>query len=242
MKNVYTNKTPIVAERVALLRGKKGVEQAELAEYLNENTDTDITITRSSVSHWECGRRRVPPRYLPALCSFFGVTEEYLLGLTDDPSSKKPTDKDKSNSNEQVKHEINSSKLYAYDKQPLFVEFLNYEHPDEWALYDGKFKRFIFTNDTIKQQTILGLNTKFYSLNPHLETDLYRNKKKMDMSTLLRAESVVVEMITGNEAICGQYNGRYRHNETHTCLINAEGLTLPYEGLGVSYYAYQYKM
>ena len=62
------------------------------------------------------------------------------------------------------------------------------------------------------------------------------------MSTLLRAENVVVEMITGNEAICGQYNGRYRHNETHTCLINAEGLTLPYEGLGVSYYAYQYKM
>ena len=53
-----------------------------------------------------------------------------------------------------------------------------------------------------------------------------------------KKEQVWVEMITSDSNISARYNGWYRHNEDRSCLISGLGLTLPYDGLGVSYYAY----
>lgn len=47
-----------------------------------------------------------------------------------------------------------------------------------------------------------------------------------------------VELTTSDKYMQGLYNGWYHHNEDKTCLINNRGLTLPYEGLHISYYAY----
>ena len=45
-------------------------------------------------------------------------------------------------------------------------------------------------------------------------------------------------MNTQDRIIQERYNGLFHHNEDHTCLINAIGLTLPYEGLNRAYSAY----
>ena len=58
------------------------------------------------------------------------------------------------------------------------------------------------------------------------------------MAKLLNTEEIYVEMCTSDKAIRGIYNGWYHHNETKTCLISNNGLTLPYEGLGISYSAF----
>lgn len=58
------------------LRQEKGLTQAQLAERLN--------YTQGNISGWEKGSVEPKATALIAIAEFFGVTIEYLLGVTDE--------------------------------------------------------------------------------------------------------------------------------------------------------------
>jgi len=66
-------------DRIALLREKRGMTQEELSGKLG--------ISRAALSHYETNRREPDIDTLNKIANFFGVSLDYLLGRTNDPSS-----------------------------------------------------------------------------------------------------------------------------------------------------------
>lgn len=62
-------------ERLKELRIAKGVSQKELGKL--------IGATYSAISYWETGVNEPKLSYIIALCNYFEVSADYLLGLTD---------------------------------------------------------------------------------------------------------------------------------------------------------------
>ena len=88
-----------------------------------------------------------------------------------------------------------------------------------------------FTDQTIDQ---IFVSEPYFAYIKSTQSNL-----SLDMSKLLNTKKYVwIEMTTSNSYVRGLYNGWFHHNETHSCLINEKGLTLPYEGLGISFHAY----
>lgn len=65
----------IFQERLKELRTAKGVSQKELG--------VAVGTTYSAVSYWEKGINEPKLSYIIALCKYFEVTADYLLGLCD---------------------------------------------------------------------------------------------------------------------------------------------------------------
>ena len=63
----------MIADKIRLLREKKGITQSELAKKLG--------LTRSGVNAWEMGISIPSTPYIAELAIFFGVSADYLLGL-----------------------------------------------------------------------------------------------------------------------------------------------------------------
>ena len=72
---------PGVAERLKPLRKKKGLTQVEMAELLH--------CTDRHYQKIEYGKVNLPSITLMFLADFFGVTTDYLLGRTEDPTGGK---------------------------------------------------------------------------------------------------------------------------------------------------------
>ena len=66
----------MIADKIKMLREKKGITQAELAKKLG--------ITRSGVNAWEMGISVPSTQYVVELSIFFKVSTDYLLDM---PSS-----------------------------------------------------------------------------------------------------------------------------------------------------------
>lgn len=64
----------MIADKIKLLREKRGITQSELAKRLG--------ITRSGVNAWEMGISVPSTQYIVELSLFFGVSTDYLLGLS----------------------------------------------------------------------------------------------------------------------------------------------------------------
>ena len=63
------------AERLKELRIEKELTQTQLAK--------ELQVSQRSISSWETGFRQPDFDTLKALAKFFGVTTDYLLGVTD---------------------------------------------------------------------------------------------------------------------------------------------------------------
>jgi transcriptional regulator with XRE-family HTH domain len=64
--------------RLLEIRNSKGMTQKQLAERLG--------VTIRTITNYENGSREPNIKTLIALTQIFGVSADYLLGLTDDPS------------------------------------------------------------------------------------------------------------------------------------------------------------
>ncbi len=69
----------ILAERLRLLREKRGLKQKAVA--------ADINIGNTTLSNYEKGVSSPNPEILVLLADYFSTSADYLLGRTDDPSS-----------------------------------------------------------------------------------------------------------------------------------------------------------
>lgn len=59
--------------RLAEIRKEKGFSQRAVAEVLN--------IPQQQYSRYENGKNEIPVRYIIALCRFYGIPSDWLLGL-----------------------------------------------------------------------------------------------------------------------------------------------------------------
>lgn len=71
-------KLSLTAQRILQLRQENGLTQLELAEKTN--------LERKSIIRYENGQSVPSGRALTALARFFGVSADYLLGLSDIPT------------------------------------------------------------------------------------------------------------------------------------------------------------
>ena len=63
----------VIADKIKILREKKGITQSELANNLG--------ITRSAVNAWEMGVTVPSTQYVVELAKFFNVSTDYLFDL-----------------------------------------------------------------------------------------------------------------------------------------------------------------
>ena len=61
-------------ERVKNLREDHDLTQTEVAQYLH--------IAQTTYSQYELGKRSIPVDYIIALCKFYHVSADYMLGLS----------------------------------------------------------------------------------------------------------------------------------------------------------------
>ena len=66
----------IFGERLKALRAEKNIGQNRLAR--------DIDVSNASISYWENGKQEPSAEVIFKLAEYFGVSADYLLGLTDE--------------------------------------------------------------------------------------------------------------------------------------------------------------
>lgn len=66
----------VMAERLKALRIEKNIGQNLLAK--------ELQISNASISYWENGKQEPSAQAIFKLADYFGVSADYLLGLTDD--------------------------------------------------------------------------------------------------------------------------------------------------------------
>ena len=71
-----------VGERITVLREARGLSQRDLSDELAK---LGLVVRRETITQWENGTRDLKTEYLARLSEFFGVSADWLLGLTDAP-------------------------------------------------------------------------------------------------------------------------------------------------------------
>lgn len=222
----------IVGKRIALLRTKRGLNQDEFAQALSELCSRQKPYSLQIISAWESGRRLPTEKMFGILSHFFGVTEEYLRGLSSDPDSMIVEENESG-------LEIDVNDLKDFDGRVVYVIFHNHAHEDQIAIVNSDKETLIMKNGYIRYP-----NPQIKAIYANEPDYVYFKSKSgrypLTMSGLLNTQAnlIWIESKSPDPVIRSQYNGWYRRNEHNTALINSIGLTLPLEGLNISYYAY----
>lgn len=66
----------VFGERLRALRAEKNIGQNLLAK--------ELGLSNASISYWETGKQEPTAEAIFKLAEYFGVTSDYLLGLTDE--------------------------------------------------------------------------------------------------------------------------------------------------------------
>ena len=77
------NDVQSIGNRIRELRENQGWTQEDLVEELK----TYERVERSTLAKWETGRQDFKTKHIIALAEIFGVTSDYLLGLSSTPST-----------------------------------------------------------------------------------------------------------------------------------------------------------
>jgi transcriptional regulator with XRE-family HTH domain len=234
----------IFASRFSALRKEKGLNQQEFAydfsKYINRGTAYSFT----TISAWELGRKTPPMKLINSLSSYFGVSADYLLGMTTNRQGRRDEFALGSKSREERDILLEESKLELapeeykkYDTLPVFASFKNLELKNTWGILDLKNQRIV----TINGHIALGqYDIKLYAY--PLPGEMYYNFWRIhaySLQTLLQTNVFWIEVYSNDGEIRQKYSGWYEHLPDKTGIINCNnGLILPYTGLNVSYCAY----
>lgn len=236
---------PVIPDRLAYLRVKANLTQSKLVEYIREQLVADGArkIPKSNpsiISSWETGRRHFPDKYLKYLSELYSVTEGYLRGYTNDPDEE--ADEMSVKPLELSVIEIPMTNLYQYHKRPVYVIFRLYTGQNGWAILNYWDRQLVFYNSVYDFSTddLVNERLMIYATAPLFENTVYiRHQFPLEFKQVLAADRVYICMKSPDPFIRGKYNGWYTHNEDHTALINSRGMVLPYDGIEVSFAAYQ---
>lgn len=231
-KRTFQGNPQLIGNRIALLRTQRKQSQSELAKMLSERSSRKTPYSPQLISAWEQGRRIPTDKMIETLAAFFGVTEEYILGISSSPDSRDASEDSRKNI-------IRKQDLKKYHGMPVWVAFNNMAHKDQYAILNMNNQTLVTMNDRIP---ISHPHVKaIYSMVPNYASIIsIHGRFPMDMATLLNAKTkmVWVETKSSDPEVQGLYNGWYQKNQRNMMLINSRGLALPFSGLNISYYAY----
>lgn len=71
-----------IDEKLIKLRKERGVTLDEVVNWINDNYSTKLT--RGNLSRWERGENEPSLRLAKYLCLYYGVSLDYMIGLSDD--------------------------------------------------------------------------------------------------------------------------------------------------------------
>lgn len=223
------------AKRIAKLRTDRGYTQSSFAKAFSEFSGRKNQIANMTVSAWETGRKLPPASVILDLAKFYGVSTDYLSGLTD-TIEESYTPSNKSNATPEIN--IRWSDLLRYDGQPIYVVFDNDAHNNQWGILDYIKKQVVFRDFTMD----LSKQCSYYISIPADEITLMNKTRKfITMRSLMEKDCIWVESLSKDPVIRGKINGWYSHDVTRSFLINnSTGQTLPYNGLGVTFNAVEF--
>ncbi len=233
-----TNTAIIFGNRIKKLRTDRQLKQSDLAEQLSEFMNID-PITLTTISSWEQGRKLCGIETLKYLALFFNVSVDYLLGLEDQPREKnRKAVFDTVSEDAQI---VKYTDLASVDGCPVLIETdstVKQGFKAKWAIYDHASHQFV-------------THRAVYNANPHIivrccvplskATMTNLRKRILKLSELKKkpcGEKFWILKLQGTPEERAEYTGWYTNNENHSCIINNDGLTLPYDGLGVTYTAF----
>lgn len=227
----------VIPSRIAKARKTLCMTQGQFAINIREHLPEEDAISAILVSSWETGRRTCRPEIVKIIAKLTGYPEDYFYGKCDENGN--PTISPYSSIGQENLMEISPETLYQFDKKPVYVEFMEYQHPNGWALVDYNSKELVFTKYIIKINPRNLVSLRFYEHRPYydLSQEMLTNKR-LDLGTLFTMNRVYVIMNTADPVIRAKYNGWYSHNADRTALQNHIGIVLSYDGLGISYNAY----
>lgn len=234
-------KQTILSSNLSKLRASLKMSQEQFANTLRKETDGNIDLSPITISAYESGERVPPTINLYWIARVFRVSVDALLGLSADGdiTGVVPERKDNNTPIPVVPDyglKIRVKDLEKYDRQPVYVKSTDKEFRDGWAIVSLKRRTLVFSDF----QCSFSSHLEYYNYPPKdAEYISAKGLAPLTYSALVNNSIVWVEMLSGDGYIKGQYNGWYVHNENHTALINkANGLVLPYAGIGVSYNAF----
>lgn len=224
----------IFGTRVKELRTERNMTQTQMSQEFAIFAASS-PIQPMTISSWEQGKKLCTVETLKYLALFFGVSADYLLGISDEENEGKIRDAstlDLISPDEQV---IKYNDLASVDGLPVVIESDTGTFGPLWAIYDHNKHRFLTKNGQLTYRP----DIKVRSSIPFSMVTMEIFKKSMLTATQLQMqERFWVIKVDGTEKEKRMYTGWYRHNEDKTCIINDRGLTLPYSGLGISYNAF----
>lgn len=230
--------TILTGNRIAMLRKKKKFTQAGLCEGLKKVHPAVGNITSINISSYESGARMPSVEKLIAFSIFFGVTVDYLLGVSDTPVNEATLESSEDSLNNLPVPDtlIKQAELSKFHEMPVFVVAPDMEIHNRWALLDYFNKRLVFSNEIYPLSDRLKLYCHVPLSSAYAE---YNLPKPLSFTQLWDHELLWIEAMSPDRQIKGKYSGWYRHNEDKSALVNcSNGLALPYTGLGISFNAY----
>lgn len=232
----------ITGNIIKQLRTSRKLTQRDFAYEFSDFMQRSKTYKIPTISSWEVGRKFPPSNVLKGLSDFFGVSVEYLLGR-ESKSGPQVIGKEAEAISQKLKTtRINPTDLPDYHEHPVFLIFEDHILKDQWALVDAKRKQFIRTSgEVVPFKEINNHGIECHIIQPFggIEKNARSEKRNMTIDKVITEKRVWVEMLTYDDFVRGRYNGWFYINKSKTCLVNARGDILPFEGLGSSYCAYR---
>lgn len=74
--NICYNRVMEFKDRFYELRKERGIGQNKLSD--------ELGVSNAVISYWETGRNEPTLQLLKKICIYFGVSADYLIGLSDD--------------------------------------------------------------------------------------------------------------------------------------------------------------
>lgn len=117
-----THDTAVFADRFKKLRIKSGYTQQQIANLFN--------VTRPCICYWENGKRVPDFIKLSEICRFFGVSSDYLLNITYDPTPK-IKDRDVPYQKQEAKLDLSKLTEDSIKKLTEFYDYLIYKQNED---------------------------------------------------------------------------------------------------------------
>lgn len=237
------DRTPFnFGSRLAALRKEKGLTQGQFCELFSLYCGLERQLRIPSLSSWEQNHRVPQMQTIVQLALYFGVSCDYLFGLTDSKTAatngrtiKSAEELSKGSGCQFLRCNdtpIPSGNMPQYNGQPVFVKFKNNTHLNQWGILDYNNKKIICKNFIVA--LTVNVDCYSYASSSPIRTQISSYQQ------LLQAEYIWIEMKSSDTSVQSYFNGRYRHNDKKEFLIKLDnGTPLSYEGLDSVFWAFK---
>lgn len=228
------NPNPVTASRLKQLREKKNLNQEEFCNAFSEFMGRATVLSVMTVSNWETGRKLPPADTVIWIARFYGVSTDYIFGLTDE-GGEISTSKTASLS---ATIEVPFNELSKHDGEALYVKFPDGRYQNQMALLDYPNRQLVMLKFK------MGLTEKchyFVTVPPEELTIRNQINHLLNLKDVMKMDRVYIESLSPDPYLKGQITGWYKNDVTGKFLINEQGRTLSYEGLGITYNAVDFK-